>query len=160
MLPCILLFSFVFSPGGKTSADMTLRLVQVQQPTDLSVQSRVQLWETFGQIFMDRALGDAELLGGGADGGFVFNDIHGQIPNAFLDICTHIHHSLAARSGPRLSCSMYMKLERGVCKNTNTEASSPRAGMTGKIFSSTAVCAFFDSYKVIALPKMLCYNLQ
>ena len=41
---------------------------------------------------MHRGLGDPEVLGGGADGGLMFDDVHGQFPCPLFHVVSHHTH--------------------------------------------------------------------
>jgi hypothetical protein len=83
----------VFSPRGKPAADMPLGLVEVEQLSDLGIESRAAGRQTLGEILVHRGLADAEFRGRGADGAFVLDDIRGQIAGAFLYTAVQSHHS-------------------------------------------------------------------
>ena len=73
---------------------MPLGFVDLEDLSDLQIQSMIAVLQPFGQILVYRRFGDAEVLGGCADGGVVFNDIHGQIAGPFLHVVSQSQHSL------------------------------------------------------------------
>ena len=83
-------FAFVFPAGGKAAPDMPLGFVYIQKLSYLPVQGRIQTRQAVRQILMYGGFGYAEMCGCGADGGFVLNDVHGQIAGALFNICTHM----------------------------------------------------------------------
>ena len=78
--------SFIFHPCGDPAADVPLGLVLSQNGLHLAVQRGIAAFQTLGQVFMYGAFADAELFGGVAHGGAVFDDIDRQITGAFLDV--------------------------------------------------------------------------
>lgn len=103
------LCALVFFPCGEAAAYVALGLVYIQEPARLSIQRRVDVRQTLGQILMYGGLTDSELLCGGADGGLVIYDVRGKVADSFLDICTHMHHS------QQLLVLEYMLGSRAIC---------------------------------------------
>lgn len=99
----------VFFAGGNAAANVALGLVLIQNGLDLEIQRAVIQWKTLAEIFMHRALADAELLSGGPDSGPVLYDVDGQIAGPFLDI------SLQTDTLPIPSWFIYMRLFENPC---------------------------------------------
>ena len=58
---------------------MPLGLVAVEQLPHLLIERGVDLLQPLREILVDGRFGDAELFGGGADGGPVLYDVKGQV---------------------------------------------------------------------------------
>ena len=65
---------------------MALSLIDFQNLFYLTVQANIAVPQPLGQIFMHRRFGDPELLCRSADGGAVFDDVHGQIAGPFFHV--------------------------------------------------------------------------
>lgn len=97
----------IFPPGRESAADVPLGLVPVQQPAHLAVELGTQTRETLGQVLVDGGLADPENRSRGADGGFMFEKVHGQVADPFLDVVAQTNHSLctaAVRCAFPVSC--------------------------------------------------------
>lgn len=89
---------------------MPLGLVLLQHKAYLRPQRAVDPPQPLCQILVYGRLADAELLRGGADSAFIFDDIRGQLAGPFLYTGMHSHHSPADAAplrerAPHLSCS-------------------------------------------------------
>ena len=87
--PSLLSIPFVFFPGGDPAADMALGLVFVEYLLDLPVQPPVDDGQAFAQVLMYGRFADPEPAGGGADSGFVLDDVQGQLLRALLHVTLH-----------------------------------------------------------------------
>ena len=83
---CHFLCSFILLSCGHAAPDVALGLVLIQHRLDLPVQPPVVGRQTLRQVLMHRGFADAELLGGGPDGGPVFHHVQRQVPGALLQI--------------------------------------------------------------------------
>lgn len=81
------LCTFVFSPRRHAAADVPLGFVAVEQLPHLLIERGVDLLQPLREILVDGRFGDAELFGGGADGGVVGKKIFREIACA----CFHVH---------------------------------------------------------------------
>ena len=63
---------------------MPLLFVQIQNLPYLQIQGVVVLFQPVGKILMYRGFGDAEVLGGGSDGGAGFDYVHSQLTGPIL----------------------------------------------------------------------------
>ena len=86
--------AFVFVAGSHAAADMPLGLVGVEHLLYLHIQAVIAPPQPFRQVFVNGGLADSELPGSGADGGVVFDDVHGQITGPFLHAVEQSQHSL------------------------------------------------------------------
>ena len=82
---------------GLTAANVALGLVYVQKLTHLMKKRRTDPRQPLSEVFMYGGFGNAELLGGGADGRTVIYDILRQIAGTLLNICIQLHHSPYSR---------------------------------------------------------------
>lgn len=86
-------FTLVFFSCGHAAANVALGLVYIQKLAYLGIQRGINRAESFGNVLMNRALGNAELLCGGTDGAAVFYDVNRQLTGSLFDVCMHIYHS-------------------------------------------------------------------
>lgn len=73
-----MLHVLVFFPRSKSAPDMPFRLIDIQHFPGFPGQSRIDLYETFGYVFMYRTLTDPELLRSLSDRSIFFNNIIGD----------------------------------------------------------------------------------
>ena len=69
------LLSFILLARGHAAADMALSLVFFQHGFGLQIQLAVELRQPLGDIFMHRGFADAEMSGGTAHSGLMFDDV-------------------------------------------------------------------------------------
>ena len=91
----------IFPPGREPAADVSLGLVPVQQHPYLTVELGTQARETLGQVLVDGGLADPKNRSRSADGGFVFEKVHGQVADPFLDVVAQTYHSLCTAAAHR-----------------------------------------------------------
>ncbi len=80
------LYPLVLAAGGHAAPDMPLGLVLVQNGLHLPVQHPVTGGQTLRQILMYGGFADAELFGGGADGGPVLYQVQSQLSGSLLQV--------------------------------------------------------------------------
>ncbi len=73
------LYALVLAAGGQAAPDVALGLVLVQDGLCLEVERAVAQRQTLRQVLVYRGFAQAEMLGGGADGGPVLYDVKGQV---------------------------------------------------------------------------------
>ena len=73
------LCALVLFPRGQSAANVALRLVFLQHRLHLRVERAVIQRQTLRQVLVYRGFAQAEMLGGGADGGPVLYDVKGQV---------------------------------------------------------------------------------
>src|SRR5690606_18191314 len=83
------LFAAVLLPGGLTSPDMPLRLVAGQDLLDLAGQLLADSGQALRDVFVHRALADAENGGRLAHRRFGVDDVAGDVDHPFPDIVSH-----------------------------------------------------------------------
>lgn len=98
----------VFLSGGFSAAQMTLGFVPVEDGADLSIQASVNVTETLGQIFVNGGFGYAEMSGGIAHGGVVFNNVQSQLNGSLFNRVPN------RAPLPYCCCGMYMVPDAGL----------------------------------------------
>lgn len=88
-----MLLPFVFPPRRHPAPDVAFLLVFLQHLPDLKIQGVVILLQPVGQIFMYGGFGNAEVPGGGPDGGTGFNHVYSHFARAFFHGFFHRHPS-------------------------------------------------------------------
>ena len=73
---------------------MPFRFVHIQNLLYLQIQLMVAVVQPLGKILVNRGLGDSKVAGGSADGGAVFDDVHGQFAGPFFHVVSQSQHSL------------------------------------------------------------------
>ena len=84
------LFPGIFPLGGHAAPDVPLLLVPVQDRSGLGVELGVVLMQPTGDVLVYGGFGNAEMPGGGPDGGTGFNDVHSQFTGSLLNRFCHI----------------------------------------------------------------------
>ena len=77
--PSLFSYPLILAARGHSAADVPLGTVFVQYGLYLCVQRPVAQGQALGQVLVYGGFADAELLGGGADGGPVLYDVKGQV---------------------------------------------------------------------------------
>ena len=75
---------------GHPAADVALPFVFVQNFPNLKVQRIIVLLQPLGQVFMHRGFGNAEVPGGGPDGGTGFDHVHSRFTGSLLNGVCHM----------------------------------------------------------------------
>ena len=81
--------TFVLFSGRHAPANVALGLVLVQYCFDLQVQRTVKGGQPVAQILVYCGFRDSEFPGGGPDGGFVFDNVKGQVAGPLFHIPFH-----------------------------------------------------------------------
>ena len=83
-----LLLVFLFR--GHSAADVAFLLVLIQHRPGLGVELGMDPAQAAGDVLVDSGFGNAEVSGGGPDGGTGFNDVHSQFTGSLLHWFCHI----------------------------------------------------------------------
>lgn len=85
---------FILIPCCNSTADMTLRLIDLHDLLYLQVKSVIAPRQPFCQILMNRGFGNAEMLCGVTNGGLVLDDVQRQIAGSSFHELLQSQHSL------------------------------------------------------------------
>ena len=108
-LSCVPVLVKIFFPGGKSAADVAFLLVHVKDFTDALRQSRVDLLQAVGAVFMYRTLTNPKLLRGLTHSGFMFDDIICDFYCPLLNVIFH-------KNNPCINCFLQsMRGDFDVC---------------------------------------------
>ena len=79
----------IFFPGGKSTTDVAFLLVHVKNFADALSQSRVDLLQAVGAVFMYRTLTNSKFLRSLTHSGFMFDDIICDFYCPLLNVIFH-----------------------------------------------------------------------
>lgn len=117
LLSCVPVLVKIFFPGGKSAANVAFLLVHVKNFADALRQSRVDLLQAIGAVFMYCTLTNPKLLCSLTHSGFMFDDIICDFYCPLLNVIFH-------KNNPCINCFLQsMRGDFDVClhlASTNT----------------------------------------